>query len=215
MQLPIETNAKTWIHLNGSAKPDASTIPPNSPLRPFEKTIYAPPRGVANVTQKFSVAQTGITTWVMDKAPYYEAAIPILKGNVSDGWNLFTTKHFPRNAVVDLILEISNSSMDVMGHPIHLHGHKFWVLGSGSGSFPGSSTSEVQDSSLDLVNPSYRDTFVLPKGGWTVIRYITDNPGAWFFHCHIEWHVLSGFGVVLVEGEEEFLSNESMHSIGS
>lgn len=210
MQLPIEAKAETWIHLNGSAKQNASTIPLNSPLRPFEKALYTPPRGVANVTQKFSIAQTGITTWVMDKAPYYEAAIPILEGNVSDGWDLFTTKHFPRDAVVDLILEISNSSMDAMGHPIHLHGHKFWVLGSGSGSLPGFSANEVPASLLDWENPPYRDTFVLPKGGWAVLRYVTDNPGAWFFHCHIEWHLLSGFGVVLVEGEDEFLGSVSI-----
>lgn len=24
------------------------------------------------------------------------------------------------------------------------------------------------------------------------MRFLTDNPGTWFFHCHIEWHLESG-----------------------
>jgi FtsP/CotA-like multicopper oxidase with cupredoxin domain len=26
---------------------------------------------------------------------------------------------------------------------------------------------------------------MLPGGGWLVIGFITDNPGAWLMHCHI------------------------------
>lgn len=50
----------------------------------------------------------------MDQGPYYEAAIPILAGDVSDGWNLATTKHFPSDAVIDIILEISNETLDTV-----------------------------------------------------------------------------------------------------
>lgn len=36
-----------------------------------------------------------------------------------------------------------------MGHPIHLHGHKFWVLGFGVGSFP---YENINDAPTDLIN---------------------------------------------------------------
>lgn len=57
-----------------------------------------------------------------------------------------------------------------MGHPMHLHGHKFWVLGSGKGAFPYSSVTDAPLSLINLQDPSYRDTTDLPSSGWTVIR---------------------------------------------
>ncbi|TKA43220.1 hypothetical protein B0A55_13562, partial [Friedmanniomyces simplex] len=32
------------------------------------------------------------------------------------------------------------------------------------------------------------------------------NPGAWLFHCHIQWHLASGMALVLVEGEQQLAS---------
>lgn len=109
--LHVKNSASNWMHMNGSARGHALTLPINS-LGPFDKELNRPPRGPANITRKFSVSQTGITTWVMDRAPYVEAAIPILAGNASDGWTIVTTQHFPSNATIDLVLEISNHSMD-------------------------------------------------------------------------------------------------------
>lgn len=59
-----------------------------------------------------------------------------------------------------------------MGHPLHLHGHKFWVLGSGKGDFPYNSIAEAPAGMLNLQNPPYRDTTGLLSQGWTVIRYV-------------------------------------------
>ncbi len=52
-------------------------------------------------------------------------------------------------------------------HPFHLHGHHFWVLASGDG--PYNSSVEAM---YNLVNPMYRDTQIVPKGGWSVIRFV-------------------------------------------
>lgn len=57
-----------------------------------------------------------------------------------------------------------------MGHPMHLHGHKFWILGSGEGDFPYSSVQDVPSSLANLDDPPYRDTVELPASGWAVIR---------------------------------------------
>jgi FtsP/CotA-like multicopper oxidase with cupredoxin domain len=66
-------------------------------------------------------------------------------------------------------------------HPLHLHGHDFWILAQGPGSYDSSVV-------LNLSNPPRRDTALLPTAGYMVLAFITDNPGVWLMHCHIGWH---------------------------
>ncbi|CAA6671668.1 unnamed protein product [Spirodela intermedia] len=84
------------------------------------------------------------------------------------------------NTTVDVILQNANAlSANVSEiHPWHLHGHDFWVLGYGEG----------------------RNTAVIFPYGWTALRFVTDNPGVWAFHCHIEPHLHMGMGVIFAEG---------------
>jgi hypothetical protein len=35
--------------------------------------------------------------------------------------------------------------------------------------------------------------------GYTVIGFVTDNPGAWVMHCHIIWHVDGGLALQFIE----------------
>jgi hypothetical protein len=80
-------------------------------------------------------------------------------------------------------------------HPIHLHGHDFLVLGTGDA---GTFNATRDTPSLNFVNPTRRDVAMLP-GGWLVIAFQTDNPGAWLLHCHIAWHVSQGLSVQFLE----------------
>ncbi|KAG6544093.1 hypothetical protein Mapa_014510 [Marchantia paleacea] len=50
------------------------------------------------------------------------------------------------------------------------------------------------------MNPPRRNTVLLFPYGWTVIRFVADNPGVWPFHCHIEPHFHMGMGVMFAEG---------------
>jgi FtsP/CotA-like multicopper oxidase with cupredoxin domain len=70
-----------------------------------------------------------------------------------------------------------------MDHPFHLHGHSFYVLGK-----PGA---------LNLVDPVLKDTVTVPARSDLVIQWVADNPGRWFFHCHIEWHMATGMARVI------------------
>ncbi|CAI6317592.1 unnamed protein product [Periconia digitata] len=81
-------------------------------------------------------------------------------------------------------------------HPIHLHGHDFFVVAQGSGSYSSSTT-------LNLDNPPRRDTAMLPSAGHLVLAFETDNPGAWLMHCHIGWHTSEGFAMQFVERASE------------
>ncbi|KAH6897940.1 laccase 10 [Coprinopsis sp. MPI-PUGE-AT-0042] len=86
-----------------------------------------------------------------------------------------------RNAVV----EVSIPGLAIAGpHPFHLHGHAFSVVRSA-----GSSTYNYE-------NPVKRD--VVSTGGPNdnvTIRFTTDNPGPWFFHC--------GLAMVFLEAPED------------
>lgn len=82
-------------------------------------------------------------------------------------------------------------------HPIHLHGHDFYVLAQGTGTYSSS------DVTLNTDNPPRRDTAILPASGYLVIAFQTDNPGAWLMHCHIGWHTSEGFALQFVERYDE------------
>jgi FtsP/CotA-like multicopper oxidase with cupredoxin domain len=70
-----------------------------------------------------------------------------------------------------------------MDHPFHLHGHYFYVLGR-----PGA---------LNLKDPAPKDTANVPAKSDLVIQWQATNPGRWFFHCHIEWHLATGMARVI------------------
>ncbi|OCL02255.1 laccase-like multicopper oxidase [Glonium stellatum] len=97
------------------------------------------------------------------------------------------------------IIEEPAGTLAPIPHPIHLHGHDFFVLGTGSGTFS-TSTSLSQ---LNFKNPPRRDVTFLPGGGWLVIAFPSDNPGAWLMHCHIGWHVSEGLSVQFLERKSE------------
>ncbi|KAJ8073174.1 laccase, multicopper oxidase, benzenediol:oxygen oxidorectuctase [Marasmius tenuissimus] len=82
----------------------------------------------------------------------------------------------PANASI----EVSFSGGGVKGfeYPIHMHGHAFDVVRvAGSKEY-------------NYTNPVHRDVVNSGKGGDNVtFRFRTNNPGPWFLHCHIDWHL--------------------------
>jgi iron transport multicopper oxidase len=51
--------------------------------------------------------------------------------------------------------------------------------------------------------PMRRDTFLVHPKSHIVLRFRSDNPGVWLFHCHIEWHVDSSLIATMVEAPLE------------
>jgi L-ascorbate oxidase len=37
----------------------------------------------------------------------------------------------------------------------------------------------------NLLKAPLKDTVTVPVGGYTIIRFRANNPGAWLFHCHL------------------------------
>ncbi|KAF2736345.1 laccase [Polyplosphaeria fusca] len=89
-------------------------------------------------------------------------------------------------------------------HPIHLHGHDFYVL-----DHQANTTWNGDISRLKMDNPPRRDTATLPEGGYIVIAFESDNPGIWLMHCHIPFHSATGFALQFLEREGDIV-----HSLG-
>ena len=46
------------------------------------------------------------------------------------------------------------------------------------------------NSTYNFDDPVIRDVVSIGNAGDNVtIRFFTDNPGPWFLHCHIDWHL--------------------------
>jgi len=78
-------------------------------------------------------------------------------------------------------------------HPWHIHGVSLWVVGQGEGNWE-----ESDIKGYNLVNPVLRDTVNQWPESWTAVRVIFDNPGVWFFHCHIAAHLEMGMALTFV-----------------
>ncbi|MFS7964709.1 putative laccase [Helianthus anomalus] len=104
---------------------------------------------------------------------------------------------------VQIVLQ-DTAIVSTESHPVHLHGYNFYVVGEGFGNFnPGTDTS-----AFNLYDPPQRNTVNLPVGGWSVIRFVADNPGVWLMHCHIDSHLTWGFAMsFLVENGPEKLQS--------
>ncbi|KAJ5584591.1 CAZyme family AA1 [Penicillium hispanicum] len=111
--------------------------------------------------------------------------------------------HFPNaSGVIEVpkpnewVYLLINTTIPV-AHPIHLHGHDFFILAQGVGAWDGSIISS---------NPPRRDTAMLMGRGHLLIAFETDNPGAWLMHCHIGWHQSMGLALQFVERYDEIKS---------
>jgi len=76
-------------------------------------------------------------------------------------------------------IRLANLSMD--SHPIHIHGHKFYVTGTDAGPAPESSW--VPENTVNV-----------PVGATRDIEFVADNPGDWAFHCHKTHHTMNQMG---------------------
>ncbi|WOL14994.1 hypothetical protein Cni_G23775 [Canna indica] len=110
----------------------------------------------------------------------------------------------PFNTSVELVMQ-DTSIRGVENHPMHLHGHNFYVVGQGFGNYD-----PVNDpANFNLVDPVEKNTVGVPVGGWLAIRFLANNPGVWLMHCHIDVHLSWGLRMVWVVNDGA-LPNEKL-----
>ncbi|KAG5636788.1 hypothetical protein H0H81_006841 [Sphagnurus paluster] len=141
----------------------------------------------------FTRNTNGQTEWTVNDIRYESPDLPTLLNIVANGFTAepdFTTHEntyvLKKDQIVELVI---HGSANGHVHPFHLHGHPFDVIQGNSGP-------------ANYINPPRRDV-VGVKGGTVIIRFKADNPGPWFLHCHIDWHLEAGLAVVFAEAPNE------------
>jgi hypothetical protein len=102
--------------------------------------------------------------------------------NMEFNWLLINGKSGP--ATTPLIVRLGdrvrirsiNLGMD--HHPIHLHGHTFYVTGTEGGRIP--ETAWFPGNTVLVAVAQSRD-----------IEFVANNPGAWMLHCHLPHHMMN------------------------
>ena len=79
-----------------------------------------------------------------------------------------------------------------------------WATGKGytypSATTNGNVPTPTESGKIDRRTPR-KDTLIVPAGGYAIIDVLTDNPGVWFMHCHVENHAVEGMAVILNEAQ--------------
>ena len=63
-------------------------------------------------------------------------------------------------------------------HPIHFHGHRWWVVETDGGQLP--KTAWWPETTMNV-----------PPGTTRTVEFVADNPGDWAFHCHKNHHAMN------------------------
>jgi len=98
-------------------------------------------------------------------------------------WFTFNGKAAPSTEILEVnqgdrvrirFINFSNQN----DHPIHIHGHTWWVVGTESGPIPKSA--QWPGNTVDVPAGSSRD-----------VEFIAWNPGHWQLHCHKLHHIMN------------------------
>lgn len=106
----------------------------------------------------------------------------------------------------DEVIEIVLNNLDPGKHPFHLHGHNFQVIKrseAGEDDSPITYDPSTEDSSKFPEIPLKRDTVLVNPNGYIILRFKATNPGVWFFHCHLDWHLEQGLAITFIEAPTE------------
>ena len=161
--------------------------------------------------------KNGVNYAFFNNITYMYPKVPTLISVLSSGDDAKNAIIYGTNthAVVlekDEIVEIVLNNLDTGTHPFHLHGHAFQVIQRAEARDDDQSplTFNATETSGDWPEyPMRRDTvYVRPQSNFAV-RFKADNPGVWFFHCHIEWHMMQGLILTLIEDPETIQNTES------
>ncbi|KAF8155412.1 laccase 17 [Crassisporium funariophilum] len=197
-------NVYAVLHYSGASASEPTTQASGTVINLLQEHLLAPlenpgaPGGNSPATKTIDLQFTRSTDnnglkWTINGIKYHSPSLPTLLNIMANGFtfesNFTTTEHtlvLNHNEIIDLVI---HGSANGHVHPFHLHGHAFDVVQSMQGP-------------PNYVNPPRRD--VVGVGGSTVIiRFRADNPGPWFLHCHIDWHLEAGLAVVFAEAPTE------------
>ncbi|KAK1220188.1 hypothetical protein PQX77_017070 [Marasmius sp. AFHP31] len=177
-----------------ATSPDAKLLNEND-LRSQRSVPGKPVPGGADYVRNMTIGfQTETGMFTINGTPFVSPTTPVLLQILSGAQkpeDLLPSDSIyplPRNKTIEINFSL-NSTVGAP-HPMHLHGHHFFVIKS------------ADSQEYNFENPVERDTVAVKPGTTVAIRFTTDNSGPMFLHCHIEWHLVAGLAVILAEDTE-------------
>ncbi len=164
---------------------------------------------MVNLMTGYNYAELNNITYTMPKVPSLYTVLSAPDDLVANDVIYGEYTHpvvLPHNKVIEIVL----NNGDGGSHPFHLHGHNFQVIQRDPPIGPdfynyadGDPVSYDPSNHTDFpAVPVRRDVIVVPPNGFVVLRFVSDNPGVWAFHCHIDWHMASGLAMTFIEAPE-------------
>ncbi|CAF1148636.1 unnamed protein product [Rotaria sordida] len=111
--------------------------------------------------------------------------------------------------------EILMINDDPQQHPWHIHGYTVDFIAAGR--LPtiepvtcNSTARRIENFDYNTILPPLNstppvltvgDSFNMPRDSYVAFRFTANNPGPWYLHCHMEWHISPGLSVVLSVGK--------------
>ncbi|KAF2027242.1 extracellular dihydrogeodin oxidase/laccase [Setomelanomma holmii] len=190
----VDPTTAAWNQTDSCDDVSASSLIPHVKHTVTSPVLQGPELGVsvARGSNNLFTWSIGLASMMVDwSAP---SLLQIAEGNAT--WKSDENVYLLPNAN-EWVYWVIDTQLPVP-HPIHLHGHDFYILAQEAGE-----TIDSETTVLNLDNPPRRDVATLPASGYLVIAFLTDNPGAWLMHCHIGWHVAEGLALQFVERQSE------------
>ncbi|KAG6382194.1 laccase [Boletus reticuloceps] len=166
-----------------------------------------PEIGKADVNLVLAPGITPEHNYTLGNVTYVDPPVPVLLQILNGARQ--ATEFLPKGSVYTLppnkVVEISfpnPAAAPGAPHPVHLHGNNFHVVRSAG------------SNKTNFIDPIRRDVVSIGKEPTdnVTIRFVTDNPGPWFLHCHMDYHFSHGFAVVLAVASNE-TSNEELQAV--
>ncbi|KAK5160948.1 hypothetical protein LTS14_000741 [Recurvomyces mirabilis] len=204
----LNCNSTSWLVYNDAApKPAALLL---DEFEPFDDFTLVPQDGLKlydhvdysfNLDLAMNNLGDGANYAFFNDITYTTPVVPTLYSALTTGANAsdvavygdYTNSYvLEKGDVVEIIL----NNDDAGKHPFHLHGHNFQAVYRGPDDDGHYNPANMTDFPA---MPMRRDTLMAKPNSNFVIRFVADNPGVWFFHCHIDWHLATGLAATLIE----------------
>lgn len=206
----LNPNVTSWLAYDQNKEmPAAATLPEFKPLDditlvPHDRMeVFREPDRTITLDVMMENQKDGANYAFFNNITYTKPKVPTLYSVMSSGalaTNAEIYGDYTNPFVLEKgqIIQIVVNNMDTGRHPFHLHGHQFQAVyrsEENAGAFDDLNITQAQLEQF----PMRRDTLLVWPGGNIVLRFRADNPGVWLFHCHIEWHVVSGLMATIIE----------------
>ena len=162
-----DPTTSAWTYTDSCADESSSDLIPYVAINASDNFAYSTSEEVA-----IEVASNALL-WTMNKTSFHtEWDYPTLMHVANHNYTWAAKERIIHLPYQDQWVYLVVHSPFAQDHPMHLHGHDFWVLAAGYGDFDATKTD-----ALTLVNAPRRDVAMMPASGYLVIAIKTNNPG--------------------------------------